>query len=372
MSEPDPIEDRLRKELHTLGEPRIDVERVLAAGRRRARRRAARRLAVASAGVAALALVVGLAVIPDNTPDAVIDTPADTPTTTTPPATTPLGESTTWPGGPFDPIDGMVAGATPLSDDEAAVVYEAEERLIASCMARHGFEYGDGVSGPGALPLYLAPDELRAGGYQYDWAAAAEQFLGNSGGSGDTTGGMTEEELDSYSAALSGTSDPDVWIATGDGTSGTSSTGCTGEARAQLFGSVANSLRHNELVEPFSGISDQLREHDEYTQPLAGWQACMGEAGFDVGDHDYGASYIQQAGAAALSDEGSNQTQFTAETIPAISNADADCQESSGLYEVRVELLDGITEEIAADLGIDLDHYVAYERALYERARQIP
>jgi hypothetical protein len=115
-----------------------------------------------------------------------------------------------------------------------------------------------------------------------------------------------------------------------------------------------------------------LREHEEYEQPLADWQACMGEAGFDVGDHDYGAGYIQQAGAAALSTAGRDQTAFTAETIPAIAAADAGCQESSGLYEVRASLLTGITEEIAAELGVELDHYVAYELALYARAQQVP
>jgi hypothetical protein len=126
------------------------------------------------------------------------------------------------------------------------------------------------------------------------------------------------------------------------------------------------------LVEPFGAISGQLREHDEYAAPLADWQACMAAAGFDVGEHDDGASYIQQAGAAALSNEGRGQTQFTAETIPAIAAADADCQESSGLYEVRAGLLDGIAEEIADELGVDYDHYVAYQRALLARARQVP
>jgi hypothetical protein len=145
-----------------------------------------------------------------------------------------------------------------------------------------------------------------------------------------------------------------------------------GEARARLYGSVANSLRYNELVEPFSTIGDQLRQHDEYRRPLADWQACMAHAGFDVGDHDYGASWIRQAEAAALSHQGRDQTEFTAETIPAIAEADADCQESSGLYEVRRDLLPQITQEIADDLGVDLDHHVAYERALYARARQIP
>ena len=139
-----------------------------------------------------------------------------------------------------------------------------------------------------------------------------------------------------------------------------------------LYGTVANALRYSELVEPFSDASSQLREHDEYAAPLAGWQACMAAAGFDVGDHDYGAGDIQQAGTVALSTQGREQTQFTADTIPAIAAADADCQESSGLYEVRESLLAGITQEIADDLGVDLEHYVAYQRALLARAQQTP
>lgn len=146
------------------------------------------------------------------------------------------------------------------------------------------------------------------------------------------------------------------------------------EALARVYGSVASYLRDDALYEPdgFGDIGGNLREHEEYARPLADWQACMGDAGFDVGDHDYGASYIRQAGAAALSASGRDQTQFTAETIPAIAAADAGCQVSTGLYEVRKALLPGIAEEIAADLGVDLDHYVAYEQALYARAQQIP
>jgi hypothetical protein len=384
MSDLDPTEDRLRRELHAIGEPPVDVERVLGAGRRRARRRTMRNRAVAGAGAAGLVAVVAVLVLPDNAPDTVTNSRSDTtPTTTAAPPEVPLGEGTTWPGGPFDPIEGMVAvpDAAPLSDEEAAVINDAERRLISECMARHGVESSFAVSREfvGDPPLYLSPDQLRAGGfdYDYDWAAAGAEFLDLSDGSpegwSDPTAGMTQEERDAYEAASSGTSeDPDVSIETHDGTTATWSGGCVGESQAQLYGSVANSRRYGTLDEPFSDISGQLREHDEYEEPLADWQACMGESGFDVGDHDYGASYIRQAGGAALSTDGQDQTQFTAETIPTIAAADADCQESSGLYEVRVELLDGITEDIAADLGVDLDHYVAYERALYARAQQIP
>ena len=383
MSDLDPTEDRLRRELHAIGEPQVDVERVLGEGRRRARRRTVRNRSLAGVGAACLIAVLALVVLPDNGPDTVTDSPSDptTPTTPTPPEV-PLGEGTTWPGGPFDPIDGMVAvpGAVPLSGDEAAAIHDAENRLTATCMARKGYAWGSAVLGDsvGAPPLYLSPEELRAGGfdYEYDWEAAGAEFLdlsdGSPEGSSNPTAGMTADEMDAYGAALGGVSGDWVSIDTHDGSSSTRSDGCVGEARAQLYGTVANSLRYSNLAEPFADLSGQLREHEEYEQPLAAWQACMSDAGFDVGDHDYGASYIRQAGGAALSNVGEAQTQFTAETIPAIAEADADCQESSDLYEVRESLLAGITEEIAADLGVDLDHYVAYERALYERAQQVP
>ena len=328
-----------------------------------------------------MAVIVGaaaLAVRADHRPDAVTDSPDSTSTTVDLPDDAPLGEGTTWPGGPFDPIEGMVAvpGGTPLSDQEELVVYDAEMRLTAACMQSRGYGWGTGLGASTGRPArYLSPDQIRAGGfdYEYDWYTAGEQLLGNSDGSpDDPTAGMTAEELAAYDAALFGPQDPDVEIETPDGTTARSSTGCAGESRNQLYGSVANSLRYDELVEPFSDVSTQLREHDEYAAPLADWQACMAAAGFDVGDHDYGASYIEQAGAAALSTQGRAQTQFTADTIPAIAAADADCQESSGLYEVRESLLAGITQEIADDLGVDLEHYVSYQRALLARAQQIP
>jgi hypothetical protein len=381
MPELDPTETRLREELHGVDTPLVDVDGLLVAGRRRARRRAVRRRAVAGAGVAGLAVAaIAIVVLPRDRPDVATDsqTPTSSPAPTTEPLPddVPLGESTTWPGGPFDPIDGMVAvpGARPLPDDEAAEIYRAEERLLSACMARQGYEPDVSMSGAGPLPLYLSPTRLRAGGYdyEYDWAVAAEQFVDNSGGSNDMTEGMSDEELEAYTTALDGASGFDVTIETHDGTVSTSSDGCVGESRAEVYGTVANFLRYAELRQAFAGVSDQLREHDEYTQPLTDWQACMGDAGFDVGDHDYGASWIQRQGAVALSNEGSEQTQFTAETIPAIAAADADCQETSGLYDVRESLLADIPQEIAADLGVDFDHYIAYEHALYQRARQVP
>lgn len=380
MPDLDPTELRLRNELRAIGAPRVDVDALVAAGRRRARRRTVRRRAVAGAGIAGLAAaVVAVAVLTRDPVDAVTDAAAvpPGPTVAPPPPAAPSGEGTTWPGGPFDPVDGMgpVPDGTVLPDYRADEIYDAEHRLIAACMAEQGFAWGSAVldGGPGPLPLYLSPDELRADGYRYDWAAAGEEFLGSTGGAAPETAGMSEAEQDAYGAALGfGDEGEQVWIDTHDGRSGTDSGGCMGETRQRLYGSLANHLRYDSLRQAFAGVSDQLRTHDSYAEPLADWQSCMRQAGFDVEGADYGATWIRSAGAVALSEHGRGQTRFTAETIPQISNADADCQESSGLYEVRTRLLDGIYEEIAADLGVDLDHFVAYEHALYERARQTP
>lgn len=51
---------------------------------------------------------------------------------------------------------------------------------------------------------------------RYDGAAAAHSLLEDTGGAGDVTAGMTDEELDEYSATLFGTSDIDVSIETHD------------------------------------------------------------------------------------------------------------------------------------------------------------
>ena len=137
MSDLDPTEDRLSRELQAIGEPPVDVGRVLGAGHRRARRRTVRNRAMVGVGAAGLVAVAAIAVLPDDTPDTVTNSPTDpTSTTAAVPPEVPLGEGTTWPGGPFDPIDGMVAvpGARPLTGDEAAAIYSAENRSTAACM----------------------------------------------------------------------------------------------------------------------------------------------------------------------------------------------------------------------------------------------
>jgi hypothetical protein len=282
--------------------------------------------------------------------------------------------------GAFEPIEGMEAstGQQPLSPEDGMVIYRAEERLVAACMRQQGFTFAttleQAVTPP---PAYLSPTELRRSGYQHDWQAAAERYLELNGPSGppDPTAGMTDHEVAAYEQALVGPADgPMAMLEDVDGgRTGVPAGGCLGEARAELFGSVANYLRFIRADQSLSGVGRELREQDAYREPMAAWQGCMRQAGHDVGDEiDYGVPWIQARGADALQSGGLGQTAITLDSIGAVAEADADCQESSGLYEVRRDLLPDARDRVAATLGFELSQFVAFQHAVLERAKQVP
>lgn len=280
--------------------------------------------------------------------------------------------------GAFEPIEGMddASGLEPLSPEDAREISRAEHRLVGACMAQKGFTYHAPFLGD-VPPMYLSPSDLRRDGYRYDWAAAADDFLEASsrGGAGGAMAGMSADELAAYDEALYGDVDVMVSLDGLDGVEGRPAGGCAGVARAALYGSVANSMRFDRAVETMthSAIGERLQEYDAYREPLTAWQECMRARNHDVGDDtDYGASYIQSSGAVALSDHGAGQTVVSAEVITAIAEADADCQESSGLYEVRQALLPQAREDLAAALGFEMSQYVAYQHAVFERAQEVP
>jgi hypothetical protein len=371
------LQTRLRDELQAIRVPPVDHRRLMAAGRQRARRRALRTRGAAAACVLALA-AAATQVWPQEAATTITDSPpASAPGPTPPGDQGPPVEGLV--DGAFEPIEGMGdgSGLDPLAPEDAQEISRAEYRLLGTCMAQKGLVY-DAPSIGSVPPMYLSPSELRRDGYRYDWAAAAQDFLGASSpdGAGRATAGMTAGELAEYDEALFGDVDERVTLGDlGGGTIGSPAGGCMGEARAALYGSVANFMRYDRVVETLShwGIGSRLQEYDAYREPLTAWQECMRARNHDVGgDTDYGTSYIQSSGAVALSDDGAGQTLVTGESIAAVADADADCQESSGLYEVREALLPQAREDLAAALGFEMSQYVAYQHAVYERAQQVP
>lgn len=285
--------------------------------------------------------------------------------------------------GAFDAVDGMADadGRQPVTAEDRNVIAAAETRLIAACMSDAGFSYevrtaDDYVTPP---PPYLSPSELRRSGYQYDWAAAAESFLETNGPSGapDPTAGMTPDEAEAYTWALLGppTAPRAALDEPGGGSVFASTEGCVAGARTELYGSVANSLRFERAVQylSHSGVADELRRRDDYRTAMHDWQQCMRGFGHDVDDNtDYGASWLQRRGADALATGGIGQTTITAEVIESVATADAECQESSGFFEVRETLLPAARDAIATELGFEMTQYNAFQHAVLDAAERVP
>lgn len=296
-------------------------------------------------------------------------------------------------GGAFEPIEGMEGRTdlTALAPEDLIVIQAAETRLIAECMEAEGFDYQGKTPAEyvSAMPPYLSPAELRRSGYSYDWAAAAAEFLGSNSQDGSPPQTISaEEDLDRTEMTLSpeqaarqeakngGADAEQVRLqGPGGGTTSASTEGCVADARRTLYGSVANALRYDRAVTvlSLSGIVGEVREIDEYQAPRKAWQDCMRAAGHDVTDNsDYGGYWLQQQGMVALSEDGEGQTAVTADLIQAVAEDDADCQESSGLYEVRKELLPKAREQAATDLGLTMTQYIQFQHAVLERAKEVP
>ena len=286
--------------------------------------------------------------------------------------------------GQFDEIDGVQVSSdqTPITPEDRRLIALAEERLTGECMASEGFDFSEVIEfgtrhHVPEPPLYLSPAELRRSGYQHDWAAAAESFLALNGPDGVPTfvEGMPQDEADAWYDAYLGAPDAEqLSVALPDGSvRDTPRVGCAADARRELYGSLENFARFEEANQQFShdGLSRELNSHDAYREPVREWRSCMGRAGFEIDQSDYGIAWIQQQGAVALSAGGIDQTVLTAEVIEAVANADADCQESSGLYEARSELLPEAEEAIADRLGVEMSELTAFHHAVLERAKQV-
>jgi hypothetical protein len=287
--------------------------------------------------------------------------------------------------GQFDEIDGVEVASdqTPITPEDQRLILLAETRLASECMEGQGFDFSHVIefrtrySVP-EPPLYLSPSELRRGGYQHDWAAAAESFLAMNGPDGVPTfvEGLPQDEANAwYDAYIGAPGGEQLRVALPDGSvRETPQEGCAADARRELYGSIENFVRLDQVNGGLShdGLLRELTAIDAYRQPLEDWQDCMGRAGFEIDRSDYGISWIQQQGATALSEGGLGQTAITAEVIQDVADADADCQESSGLYDVRSEILPDAEDAAADRLGFEMSEIVAFENAVLERAKQVP
>lgn len=278
----------------------------------------------------------------------------------------------------FDPVPGMKVrqDQLPISTADQTLIQKAESRLANACMAKLGFPPATGVEQYAMPdpPSYLSPKDLRRGGYQFDFSADAEAFLAANGPNGppSPTEGMSAEEADEYSKALLGTPDgPSVELPAAEGSSSTSKVGCQAEAREELFGSLLNYLRYDRALAANNAgpVAKQLARDKQYQAALSKWQTCMDAAGYPMKDDiDYGARALRQEQSAQLAESG---TPLDQSRIDAVANADADCQEESGLYSIREKLLPAAREAIAKRLGLESGELIAFQNAVLAKAKTV-
>jgi hypothetical protein len=282
--------------------------------------------------------------------------------------------------GTFDPLDGFdpTAGADRLTGEERAVITSAEYRLTERCMADAGFEYPTPAARlivARAVP-FLSPTELRRSAYAFDWDTALQSFSSaNDPANFDPTATMSPERADAYTRALNGPVDGPV--ATLREANGDSSSlpllGCSAEARVELYGSVLNALRFDRADLAITGqaLSEGLQADPRYEEAKRSWQECMigpELAPFSSPATDYGFYILHSQ---MLTSLGSANPGITPDQERQMALADADCQESSGLYEIREELLPGVRESLQRELDLGSGEFDSFARVVFERAREI-
>lgn len=284
--------------------------------------------------------------------------------------------------GSFDSFEGFDPGADAdrLTSEERIVVVNAEYRLVRRCMADAGFEYPappDGAVVAKATP-FLAPAELRRSGYGFDWAAAARSWSSTNRpeGPADLTADMDPTRAKAFNEALSGPeSGPTATLESGGGdTSSLPLEGCTADARAELFGSVMNALRYDRAEQSISGqaMSEALQEDEAYADAAEAWRACMLAAGQDpqylAATNDYG-FYALSSEMRVTASAGTSAV--TVDRAAETANDDADCQESTGLYELRERLLPTVRDELYRYIDLESRELDAFSRAVFERAKDV-
>ena len=282
----------------------------------------------------------------------------------------------------FDPVPGMELreGQLPITEADKTLIFTAESRLANSCMAKLGFPRTTQVErfAHPDPPPYLSPDELRRGGYQFDFAAEAASEVAVNGAAGPPppTEGMSDAQIETYGLALNGSlTGPRVALPDREGEASTSKVGCAAKARTELYGSLLNYLRYDRAWQGtgMSALRKELAQQGGYAAPLKAWQDCMVGDGHDLAADirdgiDYGVTALRRmVWVRAPRGEGP----LPQAQIDSVVTSDADCQESSGLYEQREKLLPTARTAVVKKLGLESGELVAFQNAVLEKAKGV-
>jgi hypothetical protein len=178
--------------------------------------------------------------------------------------------------------DAASSGGRPVAATGAELLHRASERLIARCMARHGFAYAEQPPPSSGEPdfRYVLDDVGWAREHGYG------TLLGRPGDWDQDANSGNLEKLDperqrAWQRTLMGSGRQLVVDLPGLGRLSAPDNGCTAEARRTLYGDLAGWYRARRIVDQFgSYLAGQVVAAPQYRTGLAAWATCVRGRGY--------------------------------------------------------------------------------------------
>ncbi|HVF74441.1 MAG TPA: hypothetical protein VM938_05285 [Acidimicrobiales bacterium] len=325
------VEARLRRTFEVMADTPLDDATVMQLPARRAPRAA---LAVALAAAALVAGVVAVQVRPSKPVSTVADSPA----------------------GQEDLASFL------LTDEESALLFRAEQRLVHDCMKAAGHRYDETDVSAGGLD----PEWSRLG--RTDARRADELGYATPAGPGGANAAQKELQTASqrdrwsqaydgqpHSGGPAGDGVPLTNPVTGEQTGAQTSGGCFGQSQRTLYGDQA---RHTSLA---SWIGNEVRsavERDAVADPrfdagIKAWSSCMTAKGY---------AYTDPFG--PVQEFASDATTAKSERERAVARDDVACKDAVGLVRIYQDL----KAEHGRAVVAEYEQLLAEYRAIVDRA----
>jgi hypothetical protein len=235
---------------------------------------------------------------------------------------------------------------------------QAVQQLIEQCMARLGFVYTVPDMGPVPGPNTITAFALGSG-YPATYGVTPEAFV-------DAPTIDPGSDQPRYALALDGPANAmGTMTLAGGGTVSYETSGCQGNARKQLYGSVELFMASSYLPQlqgnAFSGF---LSSDRSYQSALHAWQTCMRTDNLPATNPDDDADSLQQlVGNSSAADLAHRQT--------ALAAADAACDGKSHLRRRTNQALERFVGSLSPQVLTQLDAVAGSRAKADQMARQI-
>jgi hypothetical protein len=253
-------------------------------------------------------------------------------------------------------------------------VSDAEQRLVARCMARHGFRYWTDrpLSLAESRPLGYVQDDVRwARTYGYGSRITAKEDrarLRNPNSAYRKGLGTTRQAA--YDTALDGgrQAEPLRTDLPGGGKVSKQTGGCDGAAERQLYGDPQTWFRLDTTASNLRPLYVGKLLHDRrFTAAVHAWSACMKRAGHPYRDPDAARQATREH--PAVQTRAEEARSFAAETRIAV--ADATCARQVSLKSVGQDREAHYLAQLDGEYGARLDAYRQVRLRALERAERI-